>query len=100
MFFRHSFLDLLKSVFTLKKVEWSYENEFRFVFLNIYKGEKTKKFITVGKIRPAKLFIGEKMNKANRAKLIKICHAKNIKVYQMYSVIRNNTFLLKSKKID
>ena len=93
------FFDVLKSAYCLKKEEWSYENEWRFVFLNLSLSKTQKKHVAIGKVKPIKIFLGEKIDKKNKKKILKICKKKKITVRQMYSSIKNKTFELKSKRI-
>lgn len=64
----------LLDAFSIKHREWSYENEYRVIRYN--KDEKLQLPIK-------KVYLGEKINKENRSKLIKILEEKNIPYYDI-----------------
>lgn len=64
----------LLDAFSIKHREWSYENEYRVIRYN--KDEKLQLPIKT-------VYLGEKINKENRSKLIKILEEKNIPYYDI-----------------
>ncbi|TXJ12907.1 DUF2971 domain-containing protein [Brachyspira aalborgi] len=77
----------LLDAFSIKHREWSYENEYRIIRYN--KNEKLQLPIKA-------VYLGEKMNKENRIKLIEILKEKNIHYYDIKHK-NKNIFELESK---
>ncbi len=87
-------------MYCLKKVEWSYEHEWRLLAFNLnsFTGIINPHF-KMGYLKPTGIYLGEKMSEYDKKALIEIAKDKGIKIYQMYSKMTRRTNKLVYKEL-
>ncbi len=82
-----------RMLFTTKRKEWKYEQEWRLCLpLSLSEMNNGVRYKSVGTLKPLAVYLGDQISDENGEKLLEIAQQKQIPIYQMYIDItkRNN----------
>ncbi len=93
--------EFIQNVYFRKKNPWSYENEWRLICYNysVFVGQINNPYVSIGKIAPKAIYLGENISSFNKRSLIAIARDKQIDVYEMKTIIVGKTLKLKAFKL-
>ena len=94
------FMQVFMHMPSIKHTSWSYENEYRLVYINFNKAEVGES-ISNSKlgIKISKVYLGSQMSSENKSILTEICKGKNIRLEEVYFEDSLTEFTLSTKPV-